>query len=269
MKKQLIASLLAASFCLSGAIALPQGAEAASYVSASVGQTLVVNKSVSFRKAASTSSTMIRYLKAGEKVTILGSPNQYWYQVRDQNGQSGYVSSKTEYVSLSSGSSGSGSGSSGSSGSSESGSTSSASVEKMISAGMKYLGTPYEYGSSRSNTSTFDCSDFVRQAFKDGLGITLPADSRGQGAYVKDKGNYTTDYTKLKRGDLVFYSAYKGSKASDYAGVNKATATITHVSIYLGDGKLLHTYSKASGGVITDTLDGHWQYRFLFGGSAL
>nr|WP_306440429.1 MULTISPECIES: NlpC/P60 family protein [unclassified Paenibacillus] len=50
---------------------------------------------------------------------------------------------------------------------------------------MNYLGTPYEFGSIRSNTKTFDCSDFVRQAYLEGTGIILPADSRTQGAYIK------------------------------------------------------------------------------------
>jgi cell wall-associated NlpC family hydrolase len=48
----------------------------------------------------------------------------------------------------------------------------------IIKDGMKYLGTPYQFGSNRSNTKTFDCSDFVRQAFMEGTGIRLPLNSR-------------------------------------------------------------------------------------------
>src|SRR5262245_39932339 len=33
-------------------------------------------------------------------------------------------------------------------------------IEKVIADGMKYLGTPYEFGSDRSTSKTFDCSDF-------------------------------------------------------------------------------------------------------------
>ncbi|MUT67750.1 C40 family peptidase [Paenibacillus sp. NEAU-GSW1] len=245
-----------------------QTAEAAS--TATIG---TIQSSVSFRTAASTSASRIRYLKKGEQVTILSQPNSYWYQVKDSNGTVGYISSKSEYVKVSGSSSSSSSSSSGTGSSSGSGAAtqpSSSSVESVIAAGMKYLGTPYEYGSSRSTTTTFDCSDFVRQSFIDGVGLTLPADSRGQGTYVKNKGNAVTDWRQLKRGDLMFFMSYKGTSASSYSGVNKSTATITHDGIYLGDGKILHTYSKESGGVkITSIAGTHWEHRFLYGGSAL
>lgn len=245
--------------------------------------TATIQKSVSFRTGPSTSYKRMRYLQAGEQVTVLGQTGS-WYKVKDSSGTTGYVSSSSSYIKLggssstggssSNGSSNSGSGSNTGSGSnsSDSGSSTSASasVEKVIAAGMKYLGTPYEYGSNRNTTTTFDCSDFVRQAFKDALGITLPGDSRKQGAYVKELGNAKTSISQLKRGDLMFFMSYKGSSKSSYSSVNKSTATITHVGIYLGDGKILHTYSKDSGGVRTDTITGkHWEYRFLYGGSAL
>lgn len=143
-------------------------------------------------------------------------------------------------------------------------------VQNVITAGSKYMGTPYEYGSSRSNTRTFDCSDFVRQAFLDGARVRLPADSRGQGDYVKSKGNITTNWRNLNRGDLMFFMSYRGSSPSSYQGFNKMSQRITHVAIYLGNGKMLHTYSNASGGVTVSTIAGrHWEARFMFGGSAL
>ncbi|MBD2867943.1 C40 family peptidase [Paenibacillus arenilitoris] len=224
----------------------------------------VIKASVSFRKSASTSGTFIRYLKKGEKVVVLSKPNGYWYEVQDASGVRGYVSSSASYITVTGPIAGGGA--------SKPDETvdPALAVEKVIAAGMKYLGTPYEYGSSRSNTATFDCSDFVRQAFLDGVGIKLPADSRSQGAYVKNKGGAKTDWRGLKRGDLIFFMSYKGSKASAYAGVNKGTATITHDGIYLGDGQVLHTYSKESGGVKISSIEGtQWEYRFLFGGSAL
>ena len=142
--------------------------------------------------------------------------------------------------------------------------------ENVIAKGMKYLGTPYEFGSSRSNTKTFDCSDFVRQAYLEGAGIKLPSNSRTQGAYIKKNGTYTTNWKNLKRGDIMFFMSYRGSKASDYKGVNKSTARITHNGIYLGNGKILQTYSKESGGVRIDNIEGaQWEKRFLFGGSVL
>ncbi|MBB3111867.1 cell wall-associated NlpC family hydrolase [Paenibacillus phyllosphaerae] len=148
--------------------------------------------------------------------------------------------------------------------------TSTTQANKIISAGKKYLGTPYQFGSSRYNTSTFDCSDFVRQAFLDGLGVKLPSDSRQQATYVKNKTAETSNWRNLKPGHLMFFMSYKGTSKSAYAGINKSAQRITHVGIYLGNGKVLHTYSNAGGGVTISNIAGtHWEYRFVFGGSAL
>ncbi|TVY01453.1 SH3 domain-containing protein [Cohnella terricola] len=228
--------------------------------------------SVSFRTGPSTDAARIRYMQKDEKVTITGKPNSYWYAVTDANGTAGYVSTDTKYITVT--------------GQvatppateekpavpeakPESGAASKQ-VEAIIAAGMKYLGTPYEYGSKRDDTSTFDCSDLIRQMFKDAIGVTLPADSRGQGNYVRSKNAAVTDWHKLKRGDLMFFMDYKGTSASLYSGKIPFSTKISHAAIYLGDGKVLHTYSKASGGVRTDSIEGkHWEYRFLYGGSAL
>jgi cell wall-associated NlpC family hydrolase len=226
------------------------------------GTNATISGSVSFRTGPSTSASRIRYMSKGEQVKVTGQPNSYWYAITDANGQSGYVSSDSKYIQVS-------------------GSVSQPApaqpttpignrVEAIIAAGMKYLGTPYEYGSSRDNTRTFDCSDLIRQMFKDAIDLTLPADSRGQGDYVRSKGSVTTDWRQLKRGDLMFFMDYKGTSASKYTGKKAFSDKISHAAIYLGDGKVLHTYSVASGGVRTDSIAGkHWEYRFLYGGSAL
>jgi len=139
---------------------------------------------------------------------------------------------------------------------------------KVTHAGLKYLGTPYEYGSDRSNTRTFDCSDFTRQAVLDGLGIKIPSTASTQADYAKKVGKTTTQWTNLKSGDLMFFMSYKGPRPSSYAGLYKPIQPITHVGIYLGNGKVLHTFSKESGGVTVSKIDGtHWEYRFVFGGS--
>lgn len=219
---------------------------------------------VNLREKATTSSSVIRMLKKGETVSVLGTSGSSWLKVKDTKGNTGYISSSSKYTkTVSSGSSSSG-------GSVSANSTSSKTVEKVIDAGEKYLGTPYEFGAPRSSTKTFDCSSFVRRAFMDGAGITLPADSRQQGTYVKNKGNAKSSISSLKRGDMMFFMSYKGSSKSSYSGINKSSARITHVAIYLGNGKMLHTYSTESGGVKVDTYKGkHWEYRFLYGGSAL
>ncbi len=260
MKKLNIAvqALLSASLVAGGTAGLAGVADAATAEAVS---------SVSMREKPSTSSDRIRYVDEGEKLDILDEPNEYWYKVRDEGGRIGYVSSSDEYIDVIDSSSAAARKTASAPVSSASASKQ---AQRVIDAGKEYLGTPYEFSSSRSSTKTFDCSDFVRQAFKDGIGKTLPSNSRDQGAYVKKRGATTTNWTKLKPGDLMFFMSYEGSKASDYKGRTKSKQRITHVSIYLGNGKMLHTYSKDSGGVRIDSIDNkHWEHRFLFGGSAL
>ncbi|MBP1991244.1 C40 family peptidase [Paenibacillus eucommiae] len=276
---------------------------------------------VSFRKGLDTSSAFIRYLKKGEVVTVLSVPSSYWYQVRDAQGQVGYVSSSTKYISVVSNAKTiatvnfrtkpSADGSkvrlfpkgeellvlekindswykardlSGVVGYVSSGKTYLATdfsitglivppqerTESVINAAAAYMGTPYEYGSARLNTKTFDCSDLIQQAFWDATRIMLPGDSQAQGNFVKARGPVKANWKDLKRGDLLFFMSSKGTKAANYAGVNKSKEAITHVGIYLGNGQILHTYSVASGGVRIDTIGGNaWEYRFLFGGSPI
>ncbi|CAM3439877.1 SH3 domain-containing protein [Marinicrinis lubricantis] len=224
-------------------------------------------RGVNFRTSPSTDASKIRMLQTGERVQVIDEVNNYWIKIKDSNGKIGYVSSSSKYIQYTAGSSNQ---ASTSAGTSVSNTNVSSVIKEVIASGKKYLGTPYEFGSSRYNTSTFDCSDFVRQAFKEGAGITLPSDSRKQADYVKDKGNAVYNWENLKPGDLMFFMSYKGTSKSKYTGLNKSKQRITHVGIYLGDGKILHTYSKDSGGVRIDNIDGrHWEYRFVFGGSAL
>ncbi|CAM3226338.1 gamma-glutamyl hydrolase [Brevibacillus invocatus] len=119
-------------------------------------------------------------------------------------------------------------------------------ADKVIAYGEKYLGTKYKYGSSKDTTKTFDCSSFTQRVFKE-AGITLPRDSRQQSTVGK-----TVSKKDLKKGDLIFMkSSAKG--ASD---------RITHVAIYAGNGKILHTYG--SPGVTYSKFDGtNWEKRVV------
>jgi cell wall-associated NlpC family hydrolase len=140
--------------------------------------------------------------------------------------------------------------------------------DKVVAAGLKYLGTPYQYASSRSTKTTMDCSEFTMWAYREGAGIDMGrGGATSQANYVKSHGHYTYDINQLKKGDLVFFMAYRGWKKSDYNGINPRNYGITHVGIYMGDGKLLHTFSKESGGVkITNFTNTHWEWRFIMGG---
>lgn len=225
-------------------------------------QSGVVVSRVNLRTGPSTSNEIIKKLQAGQEVAVLKKVNSNWVQVWDGNGQVGYMSSSSKYLKLG--------GTSTTNPSEPSTPSTNASVEKVISTGMKYLGTPYEYGSNRNSTKTFDCSDFVRQAYKEATGIIVGSDSRKQGEWIKANSTVKKSISSLKRGDLMFFMSYKGTSASSYSGVNKDKQRITHVAIYLGNNQILHTYSKESGGVRIDNIKGkHWEHRFLYGGSVL
>ena len=211
---------------------------------------------VNLRSKASSSSKIIGKIYKGTKVEVVSKTSTgSWYKVRTAAGTTGYASSK--YIKITSTSTGTDTNTGTDSGS---GTTDSQSemIEKVISTGMKYLGTPYEYGSDRNTTTTFDCSDFVRHVYREAAGITLPSDSRQQGQWIKDKGTDVSSISKLKRGDLVFFRSSQST--SD---------RITHVAIYLGNDQLLHTYSQKSGGVLVGSFSSSWKNRFLFGGSVL
>jgi cell wall-associated NlpC family hydrolase len=144
-------------------------------------------------------------------------------------------------------------------------------VENVIKKAESYIGTPYLYGSDRTEPSTFDCSDYTRWVFMTSLDMYLPWDSRSQAAYVNafSKKNYTS-LKEAQRGDLLFFSSYRGNNASDYKNLKPSDKTITHVGIYMGNGKIIHSPSKNSGGVHIGELT--WRqlnYRFIFGGNIL
>ncbi|ASS68705.2 MULTISPECIES: SH3 domain-containing C40 family peptidase [unclassified Paenibacillus] len=259
-------------------------AGAGSVSTAAFAPNAVAVAAVTLRKGPSSSYDQIRNLKSGESIQVTAVPNSYWYMVKDAAGVTGYVSSDAKYISVTGTLPGGGAPSpqpsvptptpaptpqpSPPSAGTSLSPQASEQIEAVINAGLKYLGTPYEYGSSRSDTSTFDCSDFVRQAFLDALSLQLPVDSRGQGQYVLDRGAYTTDWNSLKRGDLMFFVS-SGTKVNNSGPLD--SSIITHVGMYLGDNKILQTYSKESGGVQVTTVSptSNWQFRFLFGGSAV
>lgn len=144
-------------------------------------------------------------------------------------------------------------------------------VNNVVGKAWDYYGTPYEYGSNRNTDTTFDCSDFVRWSHLWTLGMDLPKDSRSQYDYVKkfSKRQYT-DLSQAKRGDVLFFMAYKGWKPEDYNGINVKAQPVAHNGIYVGNGILLHTASQKTGGVRFDTIKGkHLEYRFIGGGQMI
>lgn len=95
----------------------------------------------------------------------------------------------------------------------------------------KFLGNPYVWGGT-SLTNGCDCSGFAQQIFAN-FGYTLPRTSRQQA-----KAGTRIPVQEAKPGDLLFYKRESGF--------------IYHVMIYLGDGKVIHAGSEATGILISD-----------------
>lgn len=101
-------------------------------------------------------------------------------------------------------------------------------AEALIDHGMGYLGIRYRRGGSSPETG-LDCSGLVQNVFRHSIGLQLPrtaADMARLGQKVKKH--------ELMPGDLVFFKTSRRA--------------FSHVGIYVGEGRFLH--SPSSGGVV-------------------
>jgi cell wall-associated NlpC family hydrolase len=116
------------------------------------------------------------------------------------------------------------------------------SASSLVINAMGFLGVPYKYGGNSAETG-FDCSGFVRAVFEDSVGKALPRRAAEQAAATDP-----IDSSDLKPGDLVFF--------------NTLRRAFSHVGIYVGDGKFIH--SPRSGAVVRveDMRVSYWQTRF-------
>jgi cell wall-associated NlpC family hydrolase len=100
----------------------------------------------------------------------------------------------------------------------------------MVIMAMNFLGLSYQRGGN-SEESGFDCSGFTRHIFKNSLGLVLPRKADDQ-AQAPELDRIPRD--ELKPGDLVFF--------------NTLRRTFSHVGIYVGEGRFIH--SPRSGGQV-------------------
>jgi uncharacterized protein YgiM (DUF1202 family) len=111
-------------------------------------------------------------------------------------------------------------------------------VDQIIEYAKMYIGTPYVWAGTDLETGV-DCSGFIYCVLKN-FGISVIRTSKGmstQGTYVKKDD--------LQPGDLVFF---------DSDGVNDGN--VSHVGMYIGSGKYIHSSSgKAYGVTITNLGD--------------
>jgi cell wall-associated NlpC family hydrolase len=109
---------------------------------------------------------------------------------------------------------------------------------------MDFLGVPYRRGGDSKNEG-FDCSGFTRHVFERSIGMILPRRAAEQATMP---GLEQIRQADLKPGDLVFF--------------NTLRHTFSHVGIYVGDNKFIHS-PRAGGSVrIEDMRQAYWQQRF-------
>jgi cell wall-associated NlpC family hydrolase len=112
----------------------------------------------------------------------------------------------------------------------------------VVVGALNMIGVRYRWGGN-SPDSGLDCSGFVRYVFQDTLGLALPRRAEEMshvGAKVR--------MADLKPGDLVFF--------------NTMRRTFSHVGIYIGGNKFVHSPSTGSTIRVDDLDDRYWEKRF-------
>ncbi|MCW7540373.1 C40 family peptidase [Aquabacterium sp. A7-Y] len=114
----------------------------------------------------------------------------------------------------------------------------------MVLTAMNFLGVPYRRG-GESAEEGFDCSGFTRHIFERSLGLVLPRRADDQ---ARAPGLIKISREDLKPGDLVFF--------------NTLRATFSHVGIYIGEGKFIHSPRSGATVRIEDMRIAYWTKRF-------
>lgn len=110
------------------------------------------------------------------------------------------------------------------------------SEENVCNTAATFLGLPYLWGGS--SLKAVDCSGFVQSVyFLNGRILSRDASLQAEHG---DKVDITDGYSRLKRGDLLFFGSKEDSKFR-----------VTHVAIYKGDSEYIHS----SGRVMINSLD--------------
>ena len=112
----------------------------------------------------------------------------------------------------------------------------------LVVTAMGFLGVPYRRGGNTAETG-FDCSGFVRAMYEQTVGLVLPRRAAEQ-AHATE----TIRRDELKPGDLVFF--------------NTMRRAFSHVGIYVGDGKFIHSPRSGAQVRVEDMRTAYWNTRF-------
>jgi cell wall-associated NlpC family hydrolase len=115
-------------------------------------------------------------------------------------------------------------------------------ASELVVAAMGALGVPYRRGGNTYD-SGFDCSGFVRAMYEQTAGLILPRVAAQQAAATQK-----IERSELQPGDLVFF--------------NTMRRAFSHVGIYVGDYKFIHSPKPGAEVRIEDLRVNYWNRRF-------
>lgn len=116
-------------------------------------------------------------------------------------------------------------------------------ASELVVNAMGFLGVPYRRGGSSAETGGFDCSGFVKAMYEQTVGLILPRRANEQAAATQKIERHD-----LQPGDLVFF--------------NTMRRAFSHVGIYVGDGKFIHSPKPGAQVRVEDMGVAYWAQRF-------
>lgn len=114
--------------------------------------------------------------------------------------------------------------------------------ESLINQSMEFIGVRYRWNMDIPQ-SGLDGSGFIAYVFKDKLGFLIPRKSSEMSRVGK-----SVSRDDLQPGDLVFF--------------NTMRLTFSHVGIYVGENKFIHSPSKGASIRVDDMSNMYWDKRF-------
>lgn len=115
-------------------------------------------------------------------------------------------------------------------------------ASELVVTALGFLGVPYQRGGNTVETG-FDCSGFVRAMYEQTVGLMLPRRAEQQAAATQ-----TIERADLQPGDLVFF--------------NTLQRTFSHVGIYIGQGKFVHSPKPGARVRVENMGVAYWNSRF-------
>ena len=257
-----------------------EGWLAARYVDIKESIGYVTGEKVNFRKEANTDAEVIKELEIGSTVKVL-EVNENWMKVKKGEDE-GYIrslyvseeapvieveepvvsnvqTSNTQSNSVQSSTSSSSSNNSTNSSNGQAQkpaqkpaqnnntsynppASSTSSVQAVLNLAYSKIGSPYVWGAEGPNS--FDCSGFTSYVFRNAAGVSLPRTSSAQSGYGR-----TVSKSNLQAGDLVFF--------------NTSGKGVSHVGIYVGGGKMIHSPSSGKTVSVTSINSSYYSSRFV------